>query len=67
MRLEIELKLGCAAASFVSPSAVYVPKAPDVVGESVVLKRKSPIIPVMFGFKQNTIAIKAKNISIYLI
>ena len=37
------------AASAVSPSAVYFPKAPDVFGDSVVLKRKSPTHPVMFG------------------
>ena len=50
MRLEIEEYAEDAAASLVSPPPVYFPKVPDVSGESVVTKRKTPILPVMFGY-----------------
>ena len=51
MRLDLEVAPVNAAARFVSPSAACFPKAPDVFGDSVVLKRKSPTHPVMFGIE----------------
>ena len=53
MRLEIEAYAELLAATFVSPAAVYRPKATDVTGDSVVRKRKYPTTPVMFGIERS--------------